>query len=402
VPSSKPVPTGNKRQSDLSVDDISIFDSVQPDRQLPTAETPQLVSVEVNTLALPYAELNTRNAATSSGHELIKFEKNGSDSVAWLWRVTPDPEYGMPTAFTMRVLYGLSHIACQQRNDEGMLPDIVEIGSLNSFCTLIGSKPDRKTRALVRKHIEILLYTTCKSKGAFKNKKGKGLLLERFSYLKRAGFMGSKDEEGNEVERNFVVFDDALKKNLETNYIKSIDLAFMRILKTPVAQMLYTHISNLFHQKENWPYAEADYDWLAERMGLTVYEHKRRAKQQFKTALSELVEQRYLDKFEWLDAPKLKLRFYPGVKYTVGESAARQARKALAQSSKKSKRAKPTAKQLQLPIHQEISQEDRREIALVREATRINLGIKPDIKTLEANGWKLEDAYFKAGELKSK
>jgi|GEM_PF-6552817 len=154
--------------------------------------------------------------------------------------------------------------------------------SRQRFCKRIGLAAHSKLRQLDRQHIEILVYTTCKSKAAFKTKNGHGLDLDKFSYLKRARFVGQKDDDGNPIEENFVELEDAFRRSLEGNYIKSIYVVFLRELKSPIAQLLYTHLSHLFNELNGRPYKDPDYIWLAERMGLKVYDELKRARQQFK------------------------------------------------------------------------------------------------------------------------
>ena len=377
------------RTTSLSTADILLFEKA--DKQI---SLPQLVQAEINTLSLPYAVLNEKEAKTSPGHELVKFEKQGSSQIVWQWKVWPDSDYGMPTIFTLRVLFGLMEIAQEAKRSLGYIPDRLEIGSLNSLCRRISVIQDRHHRKLIRKHIEILVYTTCKSKGAFKTKQGKGLVLDRFSYLKKARFAGQQDDEGNEIESNFIEFDEAFKHNLESNYIKAIDVAFMRNLKTPIAQLLYTHLSNLFNGMGNWSYVDPEYRWLAERMGLKVYSELRRARQQFKQAIGELLEQKYIAKAEW---DGWNIRFYPGVRYSYGEAAATIERK------RKAKLPKNRVSNLDKNALQSsvVVQEDDRDTLLIRQATRIMLRQDPDEQLLSANGWTVEDAVSKAKELKS-
>lgn len=378
------------KQSDLAVTDIALFENGADKVQLP-----QLVQAEINTLSLPYAVLNEKEAKSSPGHELIKFEKHGSNEVVWLWRVTPDRDHGMPTMLTMRVLFGIMEIVQEARQSSEPIPSRIFIGSLNSFCKRIGLAPHSKLRRLVREHIEILVYTTCKSKAAFKTKNGHGLDLDKFSYLRRARFVGQKDDDGNPIEQNFVELEDAFRRSLEANYIKSIDAAFMRQLKSPIAQLLYTHLSNLFSDMKGWPYVDPDYSWLAERMGLKVYTELKRARQQFKHAIAELIEFNYLAKAEWNG---WKIRFYPGVRYTYGEAAPRLERKEKAQRMRRKKvHSSPIIK----PIVVATTPEEDRETLLIRQATRLMLGQKLDEQLLQENDWTIDDVKSRMSELKS-
>lgn len=378
------------KQSDLAVNDIALFENSTDKVQLP-----QLVQAEINTLSLPYAVLNEKEAKTSPGHELIKFEKHGSTEVIWQWAVWPNPAYGMPTMLTMRVLFGIMEIVQETRQNSGVIPSRILIGSLNSFCKRIGLAAHSELRRLVREHIEILVYTTCKSKAAFKTKKGHGLDLDKFSYLKRARFVGQTDDDGNPIEHNFVELEDAFRRSLEANYIKSIDAAFMRQLKSPIAQLLYTHLSNLFSDMKGWPYVDPDYYWLAERMGLKVYTELKRARQQFKQAIAELIEFNYLVKAEWNG---WKIRFYPGVRYTYGEAALRLERKEKAQ---RVRRKKVLASSINMPAAIARTPEEDRETLLIRQATRLMLGQKLDEQLLQENRWTIEDVKSRMSELKN-
>lgn len=380
------------RLSDPSTGDIAIFEQNKPELSLP-----QMVQAEINTLSLPYAVLHEKEAKTSPGHELIRFEKQGSSQIVWQWRVTPDRDHGMPTMFTMRVLFGLMEIAQEAKQKFGEIPERLEIGSLNSFCKRIGLVAHREWRNLIKRHIRILVCTSCISKGAFKTKQGTGLALDHFSYLRTARFIGQRDDDDNIIESNFVVFDHVFKRNLEANYIKAIDVAFMRELKSPIAQLLYTHLSHLFNELNGWTYADPDYTWLAERMGLKIYGELKRARQQFKQAIAELIEFNYLAKAEWNG---WKIRFYPGVRYTYGEAAPRLERKKQIRNSRQDN-SNCKVQSEEKPISATPTPEEERETVLIRQATRLMLGQKPDEQLLLENGWTVQDATSKMFEIKN-
>ncbi len=309
---------------------------------------PQLVWADVNALALPYAVLNEREAKKSTGHELIKLENRGGKQIAIHWSVWPYPKLGMPTITTLRVLFVLMQKAAEAKQILGYVPERLEIGSLNSLCSLVGlngqkngQKPDGYSRKLLKRHIDILLSTQCKSKGAFKNKRGEGLFIDCFNFLRKAGFVGETDENGVSIERNFVVFDEHVRANLDTHYIKQIDLGLMSSIASPIGQLLYTKLSNLFHEatERGWSYVNVDYHWLVERMGLRAYAHVWEAKKQLKQAISELVDLRYIQEPVW---DGFTIRFNSGVRYTFGEQQPSRIRKIKAN-------AEPP-KQLRIPI----------------------------------------------------
>lgn len=304
-----------KKRTDLSIDGFEF-----PEEREPSSDAPvQLNWAEVNLLALPFAVLDEREAKTSLGHEIIKFDKQNGKQIAWLWRVWPDSKIGMPTMATMRVLIALMDKAEEVRKLHGTYPSRLDF-SLGEICRRVGWPSDGRHRSMLKHHIEILVSTRCKSKGAFKDKNRNGLVIDAFSYLRRAAFVGEADDNGNPLETNYVVFDDPVRLNLESRYIKQLDVALMRSIKSSIGQLLYTKLSHLFFEakRNNQSYVKVDYHWLAERMGIKSYQHVWEAKKQLKQAISELVELCYIYPPAWTD---WSITFEPNVRYEFGESA---------------------------------------------------------------------------------
>ncbi len=315
--------TGLSRRSDLSLDGLEHV--LKPVDGENSCTGPKLVKVFVNVLAYPYPQLD-KHADPAKGHEVSWVERSGDRTEAREWMVTPNRKLGMPTMFTMRVLFGLIELASRQERT----PDVLDIGSLYSFCQLIGIVPDRKNRALVRKHIEILCATTCFSRGVWVAKGQKDRVTGSFQILSLAGFKNQTDGNGGIHEKNFVVFHELVRHNLDAQYVKTLDAAFMWSLKTDIAQLLYTHLSNGFNTalKARWDYWEVDYVWLAQRMGLKVWGELRRAKDQFRKAHQELINQNYIAKVDWTEG-SWKIRYYPGMRFSFGERLQLADRKAL-------------------------------------------------------------------------
>lgn len=373
----------NASGADLSTDDIPIFElTAVPTELQEKALLPQLVWTEVNILALPFAVLDEREARTSNGHELIKFDKTNGKHIVWLWRVWPDPNVGMPTMATLRVLFALMDLADEARKLLGHQPYRIEF-SLSDLCKRIGFTADGRHRAMVKRHIEILLSTQCKSKGAFKDKDRNGLYLDTFRYIRQAGFVGDIGEDGKPLEKSFVVFDDPIRMNLEAKYIKQIDVALMRTVKSPIGQLLYTKVSHWLHeaQKRGYDYVDVSYTHVAERMGIKVYDQLFRAKAQLKQAFSELVDLHYIKQPIWNG---WTIRFEPGVRYEFGEKAPRQERKKAAKKagSCKSKQA------CRPPLRISLSADD-----LPRDP------LLPLCSLYASQGWKLAEAQAKRHNL---
>lgn len=306
-----------KNKKPVGTAEIEIFD------QAP--ELPDLVWAEVNVLALPFAVLNERTAKQSKGHDISKVDVRDGKAVTWQWKVWPEPSVGMPTMFTLRVLFLLMQLAAEAKQKYGDVPQKLEIGSLSGLCRRLALPEDGYNRNLIKTHIRILVSTQCLSQGAFKDKKRQGQFIDSFKYLRSAGFIGEKKGKDT-VESNFVVFDEPVWANLNTQYIKQIDLAYMRKLKSPIAQLLYTKLSHLFHDSNGGP-VKVTYGWLAERMGLKVYSQTWEARKQLKQAIEELVSTHYIEEPTWSG---WTIAFSPAVRYTFGEQIAREERKAAA------------------------------------------------------------------------
>jgi hypothetical protein len=322
-------------QSNIETSDIELFE--RPNL-IPAEESnkPQLLWAEVNILALPFAVLDESEAKSSSGHELIKFDRSNGKQIVWQWRVWPDPKIGMPTMATMRVLFAFMQLADETLRIQGSIPRRLEF-SLSDICRRIGFEVDGRHRGMIKRHIEILVSTQCKSKGAFKDKNRNGLIIDTFKYIRQAAFAGDADEQGNTIEKNFVVFDDPVRLNLEARYIKQIDVAFMRKIASPIGQLLYTKLSHLLHdaQGHGYDYVEVKYQWLAERMGIKIYEQVWAAKKQLRQAITELVREQYIKAPVWNG---FNLRFYPGVRYEFGEQLPKRERKRAAKKAFKNKK----------------------------------------------------------------
>jgi hypothetical protein len=304
-------------------DGIEIFERRSPGKARDEIQSPQLVWAEVNVLSLPYAVLNEREARTSTGHHLQRIDVRNGKAVRWEWKVWPEPGIGMPTVLSLQVLCVISQIAAETKQRTGQIPQKLCIGSLSDICRRLNFPADGRHRALVKQHIRILVGTQCKSEGAFKNKEREGQFIGTFKYLRAAGFIGDDGSEGATIEENYVVFDDPVWVNLNAQYIKQIDVAFMRSLRSPIAQVLYTKLSHLFNDCRG-DVVDVEYQWLAERMGIKLYSELHRARAQLKQAFLELQSTQYISSFEWIGA---KIRIMPGVRYSLGEQLTRVARK---------------------------------------------------------------------------
>ncbi len=385
----------NNSNNDGLKDIFEISSNRQEDKQ---PDVPELVKVVVGLLAWPIAQLAERDRF--KGHEIRKVIQDGGTTAAVEWVVTPHPKFGMPTMLTIRLLFALANIAYELKQSCGSIPDLIPIGSWNNLCRLVGITPSSGNRVLLKRHLRILHFTAINSKTAFKTSNKAQGISDNFFLVSSVRYAGEKDDQGQIYDQTHIRMSRYVLESIENNYVKTIDLNFMAELSKETAQLLYTKISYalqnaMTHGREH---AELSYQWLAETMGLTVYQDRWRAKEQLMPALQELVNKCYIAMPCWDKWDRWILIVSPGVRFTMGEQLQLKARRNAVMSKKViSKRpvimTSPTASV-------DVNNNDARETALIIEAGKILAKMEPNKQKLKAHGWTVEDAQCKAEELR--
>lgn len=324
------------------------------------------VKAELNFLRLPY--FSTCKAAQNRFLELVEtVERNGLKETIE-WRVVPDPRLGLPGAIERNVMLWILKRADELRpSANAPVPAWIDIGTFYSICTELGIKAHGESFSRIRKAIEKLGSTNCISKGAFYNKATRQYVSsgKAFCFLEEWGFKGEKRHE-ELLGTNYVSLHPYVRQNLDAFYVKSIDWALLRSFDCEIAALLYPHLSCVFHGlRKEQEYIELAYPWLAQRLGIKVWDELKEAKKQLKPVHKELVDKCYLAKAEWFED---RIRYYPGFR-ALSEIV----------SQRKKKRAaivkRPKATQLVIPELVPLTQEiDVRQGEIARQAARVNLG----------------------------
>jgi hypothetical protein len=186
-----------------------------------------------------------------------------------------------------------------------------------------------------------------------------------FCFLEEWGFKGEKRHE-ELLGSNYISLHPYVRQNLDAFYVKSIDWSLLRSLDSEIAALLYPHLSCVFHGiRKGQEYIELAYPWLAQRLGIKVWDELKEAKKQLKPVHKELVDKCYLAKAEWFED---RIRYYPGFR-AASEISAQKKRKRAATVKR------PQARQLVIPSLEPLAQEiDVRQGELARQAARVNLG----------------------------
>ena len=337
------------------------------------------VKAELNFLRLPY--FATRKDAQQGFLELIETVERDGVKRRIEWRVVPDPRLGLPGAIERNVMFIIFKRADEARPGlNAPIPEWIDIGSIYGICVELGLESNGQNRVRIKQALRKLGSTNCISMGAFYDKANKKYVesSDVFTFLQSWRLKG---ELHNRViwETNAVSIHPWVRQNLDAFYVKALDWSLLRSLESEIAALLYPHLSCVFHGlKKDQEHIELGYNWLAQRLGISICKDLREAKKQLKPAHTELIAKGYLSNVKWVND---KIKYFPGLRASV-EIAHQKKRKRTASS-----KSPHFFKQLVIPTLEPLKQEvDERATEIARQAARLQLGkpLKPD-RLLELN-----------------
>jgi hypothetical protein len=235
--------------------------------------------------------------------------RNGDQVKQRVFKVNPDPDFGLPGPFELEVMIVIFQIADEYMSLNGEVPARLPLGSLRSFLRRMGRPMTGKYAEILKQALKRLAATTCVSEGFFYSKPRDLYIIKSFQFITAACIAGEDDQNGGRFETTTIEFHEFIRENLNTKFRTLIDFTFIRSLKKGISKSLSLHLLYRFFKegKSTWT---ADYDWLANRLGLKKQTDLRRAKDQLRDALNELKATGFLDGWEWL--PNWRLRFQAG------------------------------------------------------------------------------------------
>ena len=278
--------------------------------EIPSTNT---VKAEYNFLRLPYFIPSKSHAKSEQRFiELIeKIKSPDGSTIEKRWTVTPSHRYDLPSLFEYKVFLALMQLVQNHKLKLGYIPKQINLPDLNKLCNMIGLDPNCWFRVRIKQAIKTMASNLCVSEDTFYDKANKKHInsLESFTLIKNCTFKGDKVD-GEQIEEGHIVFNDIVHTNLEQNYVKSLDLDLIQNLKSEIAPVLYPHLSAIFNNfKPKQKYWEITYNWLAQRLGITVHQELKMMKKQLKEAHNELIESNYLEKVEWVSCKKIRYFF---------------------------------------------------------------------------------------------
>lgn len=324
------------------------------------------VKAELNFLRLPY--FATCKSAQNRFLELIENVDRDGVKKKIEWRVVPDPRLGLPGTIERNVMFWIFRCADKARTGPNApIPQWIDIGSIYQIANEIGLQYNGQNASRIKLSLKKLGCTNCISVGAFYNKGTKSYVEsgEVFTFISSWKLKGELYE-GKIWESNEIALHPYVRQNLDAFYVKSLDWELLRSLEIEISALLYPHLSCVFHGlRKDQEYIELSYAWLAQRLGIKVWDEIKEAKKQLKAAHNELCEKGYLSKVEWFND---RLRYFPGIRASF-EIVSLKKRKRAATSKR------PKARQLVIPSLEPLTQEiDVRQSEIARQAARINTG----------------------------
>lgn len=297
-----------------------------PDEKAPQQQ--ELAVLEEPTYAIVEGNLHRHHFASLSPHSAAKDRKisevveQGKDEkgLAYTrkWKVIGGVEYGFPNWLDEKVLVALIDLG-RRRCFPVQNPIQVKISDL---CRYVGLDADSgRNRDKIRTCLKRIRDVTIEASGALYFRRKKAWIDDRFSVIQRVAHAGETLDDGTQATCTLVWLSDKILDNINERHIVPLDTRFFMQLRPAAGrlyQLLATRFFGLFmHLKQSGgerggAYIVETYHDLCRRMPLEAQEFPSRAKQQFRDAHKQLLNNGFLAKVEWL--PSNDIRYYPGLK----------------------------------------------------------------------------------------
>lgn len=300
---------------------------------------PKLSKPEMHLLLKPFFLLD-RHADRFKPIDHVITQMIDGKAITRRWFVQPHALYGLPGAFDRDVTIALYEIVNEKYFSRNLpVPEVMPIGSITAFIQRMGLTVCGTNITAVKDSFKRLQNTLCTADETFFDNKRKRYVSLRFGLLRGVGFSGEDDGNGGKHEENFVLFDEALLRNLNSGYVMVIDVESFRRLKKDTAKQLYSHLAYRFYlaAEDGADHWVADYHWLAVHLGIKRWHELWRAKQQLQDAHEELKNLGYISDFRW---DGWRVLYRPGVMWQ-GEQMRRKSGKARHKATKAIKTIKP-------------------------------------------------------------
>jgi Replication initiator protein A len=267
---------------------------IQPENLQPA----QYVRAEVNFLRYPFFALTTRDLQKVEKIEYIEERSENGEKQRVFWRVSKNVVHGFPGPFDKRVRRAVEEIL---DNHPRPIPQLVRVGSTYHLCQLIGFAPSGKIKRMVKHALQRIAATTIDQDNAFYDKARRIWLpkAEGTFHLFDVFFKDQILPNGESADAIYLLLSPLYVRSLNAFYVKPLDYAYLRLLRTPLTQRLYEVYGLRFRGLRDSPYARHDYEELCQTLPITPQKRFDNAKKILEPHHRKLKATGFLAKYEW-------------------------------------------------------------------------------------------------------
>lgn len=249
---------------------------------------------ELNLAEFPIAILASRPDKTL---KTVQFEDRVWDKGSQVYvprrlTISASDRYGLPTALDDELVLGLIQLT---REDEFQSRKV--FFSRYHLLKILGWRTEGKNYARLETSLKRWLGVTFYYQNAWWDKSARAWVDENFHLLEQVSLYGRNRRtagcDGKELALSMFVWNEVVFRSFQAGYLKQIDLALFRRLKSPVAKRLYRLLDKRFYHRVVWHF---DLRELAcEHVGLSRGYDIGQLKRKLRPAIGELVEVGYLE-----------------------------------------------------------------------------------------------------------
>ena len=266
--------------------------------QLENLQPAQYVRAEVNFLRYPFFALTTRDLQKVEKIEYTEERSENGEKRRVFWRVSKNVVHGFPGPFDKRVRRAVEEIL---DNHPRPIPQLVRVGSTYHLCQLIGFAPSGKIKRMVKHALQRIAATTIDQDNAFYDKARRIWLpkTEGTFHLFDVFFKGQLLPNGESADTIYLLLSPLYVRSLNAFYVKPLDYAYLRSLRTPLTQRLYEVYGLRFRGLRDSLYARYDYEELCQTLPITPQKRFDNAKKILEPHHRKLKATGFLTKYEW-------------------------------------------------------------------------------------------------------
>lgn len=253
---------------------------------------------EMNLAEYPFASLwKNTELGTEILHEWERVHPRTGKIVKAFWRVTGDPQLGLPTARDEQLYLVLMELT----HEAGMKSPTVHFTRYD-LITRLGWPHNQKGYTLLREGFTRLKAVTITSQNAFWDARSRSFritgdgLIENFSILQED--LGRKSSRELPTPQSFFKWNDFMFDSFQAGYLKSLDLTFAQSLSSPLALRLYRYLDKKAFKGRRC--FEVELTALCERhLGMRTSPYPSKHKERLRPAHEELISRGFLQNVEY-------------------------------------------------------------------------------------------------------